>query len=195
MSKRKTKHNRQAEPAAPAARGWSVGYTVAMAVTAVAGVMIGLGVRNAMLNTSPTAFTSNATPLADNTVDQREVVDETQSNPKAPLDLQKLKGQWVRADGGYVLDIQRVDSSGRLDAAYLNPQPIHVAKAEATRQGTSAKVVIELQDVNYPGSTYDLNYDAASDRLVGTYFQAVQQQQFAVSFDRVAGNLPSDEGG
>ena len=43
---------------------------------------------------------------------------------------------------------------------------------------------VELRDVNYPGSTYTLQYDAASDRLMGTYFQAVAKQTFRIEFAR-----------
>jgi hypothetical protein len=45
-------------------------------------------------------------------------------------------------------------------------------------------VFVELRDVNYPGSTYTLQYDAASDRLMGTYFQAVAKQTFRIEFAR-----------
>ncbi len=34
------------------------------------------------------------------------------------------------------------------------------------------------------GSTYDLTYDPASDRLRGTYYQAVAKQKFDVYFTR-----------
>jgi hypothetical protein len=39
--------------------------------------------------------------------------------------------------------------------------------------------------VNYPGSTYHLSYESATDRLDGTYFQAAIKQTFNVSFLRV----------
>ena len=71
-----------------------------------------------------------------------------------------------------------------MDAAYFNPGPIHVAKAEASQEGAVTKLFIELRDVNYPGSTYTLVYDAASDRLTGIYFQAVLQQRYEVFFVR-----------
>jgi hypothetical protein len=77
-----------------------------------------------------------------------------------------------------------VDTGGKLDAAYLNPRPIHVAKAEASLESAVVKVFIELRDVNYPGSTYTLNYDPASDQLTGMYFQATLQQRFEVCFER-----------
>ena len=35
-----------------------------------------------------------------------------------------LPGRWVRPDGGYVINIKSVDASGKLDAAYANPNPL-----------------------------------------------------------------------
>ncbi len=98
--------------------------------------------------------------------------------------LKKLEGRWVRKDGGYVVEIRSVEPSGKLDAAYFNPRPIHVEKAEAAQEGALTRLVIVLRDVNYPGSTYTLTYDAASDRLFGNYFQASQGQNFDVEFGR-----------
>ena len=72
-----------------------------------------------------------------------------------------------------------------VDATYSNPKPIHVAKAEAARDGTTTKLFIELRDVNYPGSTYTLAYEPQSDQLKGIYFQALQQQNFEVIFVRM----------
>ena len=95
-----------------------------------------------------------------------------------------LNGRWVRPDGGYVLEIRAVDASGKIDAAYRNPNPINVAKAEATRDGSTLKVFVELRAPNYPGSTYTLTYDPQQDQLRGIYFQAVQQQNFNVFFVR-----------
>lgn len=100
-------------------------------------------------------------------------------------DFQKLKGKWLRPDGGYVVEIKTADDNGKLDAAYFNPTPIHVAKAEATQEGSTTKVFIELQDINYPGSTYTLTYVAERDLLVGVYYQALQKQNFEVYFERM----------
>jgi hypothetical protein len=99
-------------------------------------------------------------------------------------EFQKLKGKWLRPDGGYIVEIRSVDGSGKMDAAYFNPKPIHVARAEASREGTVTKVFVELRDVNYPGSTYALTYDAERDQLKGIYYQAAMQQQFEVFFVR-----------
>jgi hypothetical protein len=98
--------------------------------------------------------------------------------------FEKLVGRWERADGGYILEVKRAEADGRLEASYLNPSPIHVAQATASRQGTSINVFVELRDVNYPGSTYTLVYDPENDKLEGTYFQALQQQRFSVVFAR-----------
>jgi hypothetical protein len=99
--------------------------------------------------------------------------------------FEKLKGRWLRPDGGYVVDIRGVEPSGKMDAAYFNPGPIHVAKAEASQEGGVTKLFVELRDVNYPGSTYTLAYEAASDRLTGIYYQAALQQRFEVVFVRM----------
>ena len=96
--------------------------------------------------------------------------------------FQVLKGRWQRPDGGYVIEIKNIDRVGKMEAAYFNPRPIHVAKANAARDGNTTKIFIELRDVNYPGSTYNLTYDPKSDQLKGTYFQAVLKQTFEVVF-------------
>jgi hypothetical protein len=99
---------------------------------------------------------------------------------------QKLKGRWCRPDGGYIIEIKSVDdASGKLEAEYFNPQPITVSKAMASRDAADIRVFIELRGANYPGSTYTLVLDPATDQLKGVYFQAAMQQQFEVVFDRV----------
>jgi hypothetical protein len=96
-----------------------------------------------------------------------------------------LQGRWLRPDGGYVLEIKSVAADGRLDAAYFNPRPIHVAEARASREGSTIKVTIELRDENYPGSTYNLGYDPQSDRLSGDYYQAVAREHYPIFFVRM----------
>jgi hypothetical protein len=100
------------------------------------------------------------------------------------VNVERLVGRWLRPDGGYILEIRRGHASGHLDAAYFNPRPIHVARAEWRREGGRLHVFIELRDVNYPGSTYTLDFSSERDRLVGAYFQAAQQQTFDVEFVR-----------
>jgi uncharacterized protein (DUF2147 family) len=99
--------------------------------------------------------------------------------------LQKLKGRWVRDSGGYVIEVRSIGKGGKVDAAYFNPASIHVGKAEARLQGSQVALVVELRDVNYPGSTYTLAYDPKTDRLVGRYFQAVTGETFEVYFMRL----------
>jgi len=72
-----------------------------------------------------------------------------------------------------------------VEAAYFNPRSIHVGKAEASQEGGTVRVYIELRDVNYPGSNYTLTYDAKNDRLVGRYYQAVAGETFDVYFVRL----------
>ena len=96
----------------------------------------------------------------------------------------RLVGHWVRPDGGYVLEIRSAQAGGRLEAAYLNPRSIKVSRAEWRREEGRLLVFIELRDVNYPGSTYNLRFVPDKDRLVGAYYQAVQKQTFDVEFAR-----------
>ena len=98
---------------------------------------------------------------------------------------EKIIGRWQRPDGGYVLEINSIAANGAMAAAYFNPNSIHVAKAEASKDGDATKVFIELRDVNYPGSTYALTYDPATDQLKGIYYQAAERQRFSVAFVRV----------
>lgn len=100
-------------------------------------------------------------------------------------DFDKLKGQWVRPDGGYVLDIKFVNAEGGIDMAYLNPNPIHVSKAQASMKTGKLELFIELRDTNYPGNYYTLTYDADNDQLAGVYYHLGIQQQFDVFFVRM----------
>ena len=102
-----------------------------------------------------------------------------------PKGFDRLKGRWLRPDGGYVLEIKSIDADGKMAAAYFNPRPINVSRAEAALEGTTTKVFIELRDVNYPGATYNLTYDAEKDQLQGVYFQPALQQSFDVFFVRM----------
>jgi len=70
----------------------------------------------------------------------------------APGGFEMLKGRWVRPDGGYVVEIRSVDPSGKIDAVYLNPRPIHVARAHATRDGSRLKVFVELPPPTIPAA-------------------------------------------
>jgi hypothetical protein len=99
--------------------------------------------------------------------------------------FQAIQGKWLRPDGGYVLDIKSVDAGGKMDAAYLNPKSIHVSKSQATQDGSALKIFVELRDVNYPGSTYDLTYNPDDDQFKGLYYHAGLKQRLEVNFVRM----------
>lgn len=114
----------------------------------------------------------------------QESTDRGATSSDAEVDFQKLVGRWLRPDGGYILDIRTIGTDGVMDAAYLNPRPIHVAQARASYKGSTLEVFIELRDQGYPGSTYTLNYDPNEDAFSGVYFQAALGQSFQVAFVR-----------
>jgi hypothetical protein len=95
-----------------------------------------------------------------------------------------LRGRWLRPDGGYVIEIGSVQPEGRLEAAYFNPRPIGVSRADWHRSNDELHVFVELRDANYPGATYKLRYLPTMDQLVGDYFQPLHQQTFRVHFLR-----------
>ena len=98
-----------------------------------------------------------------------------------------LKGSWVRPDGGYTIAIRGVASNGQLDAMYFNPGALPFATAQAGQDGDTVRVFLELRAGGYGGSTYELAYDPADDRLKGIYYQAVAKQRFEVTFVRKQG--------
>ncbi|MFA6600015.1 MAG: hypothetical protein WC352_06295 [Candidatus Omnitrophota bacterium] len=102
----------------------------------------------------------------------------------AKTDEHRLTGRWVRPDGGYVIDIRGVQDGGKLDAAYFNPNPIHVSRSEWSQDGGVLSVFVELTDRNYPGATYRLRYDPRSEQLTGEYHQPLLGETFDVSFIR-----------
>jgi len=108
---------------------------------------------------------------------------DAQSSGTGPVEA-RLMGRWVRPDGGYVLELKEIGSDGRLKAAYFNPRPVNVGKAEVIRKEGTLVIFVELRDVNYPGSIYLLRYDQKTDRLTGTYFQAAQRETYEVVFER-----------
>ncbi len=109
---------------------------------------------------------------------------ESKSGPTAAIEFHQLIGRWLRPDGGYVIDIRNISSGGAMEAAYFNPRPINVSRAEVTRKKGSLEVFIELRDTGYPGSTYTLVYDPQQDMFSGIYYQATIGQSFEVVFVR-----------
>ena len=99
-------------------------------------------------------------------------------------DFQSLIGRWQRPDGGYILEIRRIDAEGKILAGYYNPRPINVSHALASIYKGYIKVEVELRDAGYPGSHYTLVYDRATDRLLGLYYHAISKRKFEVVFVR-----------
>ena len=96
-----------------------------------------------------------------------------------------FKGKWVRPDGGYIIDIRSIDPSGKIDAAYFNPNPIKVAAAQLRQENGALNLFIELRDTGYPGCTYKLSYDREHDQLKGVYYQAAVQESYNIYFVRL----------
>ena len=101
-----------------------------------------------------------------------------------PEPVKKMMGKWLRSDGGYVLEIKGAEVSGVLQAGYFNPKPINVSRAIWMQGAAGFQVVVELNDVGYPGATYVLTYDPQADRLAGQYNQPAMQQSFDIDFVR-----------
>jgi uncharacterized membrane protein len=99
-------------------------------------------------------------------------------------DKNLLIGDWVRTDASYLIKIAKVNKDKTLAAQYFNPNPINVGKASWEESYGNLKITIELRDVNYPGSTYTLNYLPDRDILAGEYYQAVEGITFYVEFTR-----------
>jgi hypothetical protein len=106
------------------------------------------------------------------------------SNTPAP-DKEKLVGRWQRTDGGYILELRNPTTAGLIEAGYFNPNPINVGKAAWQNKDGRVMVMVELQDQNYPGSLYNLEYQSNLDKLAGTYFQAVEKVSYNVEFIRI----------
>lgn len=116
---------------------------------------------------------------------EKIVTSEEAPSQKGKPAFTELMGRWRRPDGGYVLDIRGVEGDGGLDAAYYNPRPINVAEANATREGGTLKIFIELRDQGYPGATYQLLYHPVQQALSGVYYQPTAGGTFQVIFTRM----------
>ncbi len=117
------------------------------------------------------------------------IVQDASPVPVSPENLEviinKLAGRWQRTDGGYIIELKNPSADGKIDAAYFNPNPIHVGRAGWQNNAGKIIVTVELQDVNYPGSLYTLEFLDKEDRLSGVYFQAVEKVNYEVGFTRV----------
>lgn len=124
-----------------------------------------------------------AAPLrADETTTSPAVNEQPAGDTRPALDV--LVGRWVRPDGGYTVTIARVAADGQLDASYANPRPLPFSKAEASRDGDTIRVFLELTAGGYAGSTYTLTWNPQRDVLEGVYYQAVAKQKYDIFFER-----------
>jgi hypothetical protein len=73
--------------------------------------------------------------------------------PGETINLDVLKGNWVRPDGGYTIAIRNIDPNGQIDATYFNPKQLPFAKARASREGATLRASFELRAGGYDGST------------------------------------------
>jgi len=180
MSRKRRRQHAASE--APRAAPGRLRLVVILAVVAVASVLVTRSWRSEPASPAPApargdASSSGAAPRA-------SAPGASAAGGQTSRELRPLLGEWVRPDGGYVLSIQEVASDGSATVQYFNPRPIRVARAEARHEDGVASLFVEFDDVNYPGSTYTLAYDATSDALRGVYFQAVQQARYEVAFVR-----------
>jgi hypothetical protein len=109
---------------------------------------------------------------------------DTVSTSTKNINKNLLEGNWLRTDAGYRILISNLNEDGTLSAQYFNPNPINVGKANWEESYGNFKIIIELRDVNYPGSIYTLNYLPDRDMLAGEYYQAVEGLTFYVEFAR-----------
>lgn len=164
---------------------WIKGLAILLTVAAVASVVVALNLPR------PKGDPSREAPGHESRGAKGEqpaaapsAADPASSAEKAPH-FQRLQGRWLRTEDPYELVIRSVDEGGKVVAAYYNPQgPVHVSKAEASKEAGRLTLFVELRDVNYPGCTYRLTYQAQRDQLEGEYFQAQLRETFPVVFAR-----------
>ena len=101
------------------------------------------------------------------------------------VNIQRLSGRWLRPDGGYILEVRRIHTDGKVEAVYLNPRPINVAEARVEETQGRLRLRVVLRDEGYPGSYYELDYDQDHDQLTGNYYQATMGAVFDVHFVRL----------
>jgi len=162
---KKQAHKQKLTPDTKSKRPW--GVLVAVIVGATIGVIFWKNNNQAPLESTTS---STQTPVT--------------TNVKAGKD--QLAGRWARtdSDGAYVIEIKSAAADGKLDASYFNPNPIKVGHAEWQNKNGKLAVVVELRDVNYPGSPYTLNFIPSENRMTGNYYQAVEGTNFDVEFVR-----------
>jgi len=96
----------------------------------------------------------------------------------------KLADWWLRHDQSYMIVIDAIDERGQVAARYLNPQPVHVSKAESWVEDGSVRLLLELTDTNYPGNYYELVYQPDQDVWIGLYHHLGVGEDYEVYFVR-----------
>lgn len=109
---------------------------------------------------------------------------ENSTSNKKDIDKNTLVGDWVRTDASYLIRISTINNDGTMTAQYFNPNPINVGSASWEESYGNLKIMVELRDINYPGSKYTLSYLSDRDMLAGEYYQAVEGLTFYVEFTR-----------
>ncbi len=171
--KQRSSNATQPPAAAPRRRFWVPAGILGLVLVGVAVALVYRFRNNEMAPPAPGRQTAGQPPAAA----AEDALPET--------GRRKLVGRWQRADADYVLEIRQIAADGQIDAAYLNPRPIHVSKAQATLESGKIRVMVELRDRLYPGSYYTLTYDASKDQLSGVYHHLGINQEFDVVFTRI----------
>lgn len=100
-------------------------------------------------------------------------------------DKNLLKGIWERTDAAGELKISEILPNGALRCTFTNPKSITIEKAVWSNTSDVLRIHILFREDSYPGSSFSLNYIAEKDQLLGTYFDALTNESYAVSFKRV----------
>ena len=98
--------------------------------------------------------------------------------------LQNLYGRWKSRNNGYIIHIRHVDDHGKIKAAYYNPGPTKISKAQISQLKNPIQIFIELEDFGYWGATYTLTYNRQEDTLEGIYNHPTVEQKSVVVFAR-----------
>jgi hypothetical protein len=185
---RKQRRKAGGRPRGPASGGGNRWRTVALLVIVGAAVALAVASWQSSPTVEPPPTSPGTAPGATPTAPPASGPPRAGTAParqgEAPDRFRPLLGEWVRPDGGYVLAVSAISEEGEARVAYLNPRPIHVARAEARTNGESVGLFVELRDRGYPGSTYTLVHEARTDQLRGLYFQALQRASYDVVFVR-----------
>lgn len=138
--------------------------------------LIALAVFCSDCNTTPEPGNRTETEISDS---ESAVLNNQQS-----VDKKIVNGNWTRTDSEYRIEILELYENGKIKAGYFNPDPINIGDTRWSANNGKLNIYIELKDINYPGSKYNLNYIPDKDILTGEYFQAVEGTTYQVAFAR-----------